>query len=391
MSQSLSAAGVAVALPADGAEAANVRGETGTAGHEARALNFSPRRDHLVELDGLRGIAVLLVLWTHLEALTAHTPLRFVDHVLKPGYFGVDIFFVLSGFLITRILLSNKAQDRPIWHFLVRRFLRIFPIYYLTLAVVGLARPGRYLWWYTLYLSNFYLPFTHPTPPMEHTWSLAVEEQFYLLWPWLVYGLPVQKSRAVALWGILPLAVACAVVVLAAKQYLPAWHDLPARKLIYMGSMFRAGSLGLGAVFAFHENWLRENAARVRTVSAALFIVALVIRLTGDLVLQPWGPLANLVGFSALCGAILVAVIGLHGAAVWPARVLRGPVLTFVGRISYGLYLYHFPIYGLFGLLRHQPVNVETAAAAVAVSFVVASLSFYLLEQPILRLKERFA
>ena len=350
---------------------------------DASAL-FIPRTDHIPVLDGLRGVAVLLVLWSHLEAVTAHTPLRVVDYVLQPGYLGVDIFFVLSGFLITRILLSNRARQRPVKNFLIRRFLRIFPIYYLTVLVVGLIHPGRYVWWCAVYLSNFYLPFNPKPVPLGHTWSLAVEEHFYLIWPWVVHKLSWRGSRAVAVWGVLPLAVIAAAVALAIGPRVQMG------RFIYMGTMFRASSLALGALFAFHEGWLRARTGNCWRVFGSMILPALVILPLGEFVFEGLIPLTKMVGFSMLCSAVLAAALGLRDSSAWPARVMRSAALTFVGRISYGLYLYHAPIFNAFGLVRHGYAPVSAGVLAVAATFGLATVSFYALEQPLLRLKERF-
>ena len=348
------------------------------------SVQFVPRTDHIPVLDGLRGIAVLLVLWSHLEAVTAHTPLRFVDYVLQPGYLGVDIFFVLSGFLITRILLSNRARRRPVKNFLIRRFLRIFPIYYLTVLVVGFWHPGAYVWWCAVYLSNFYLPFNPRPVPLGHTWSLAVEEHFYLVWPWVVQKLSWRTSRAVALWGVLPVAVIAASIALAVGPRVTMG------RFIYMGTIFRASSLALGALFAFHEGWLRANTRNCWRVFGWMLLPALIILPLGEFVFEGLIPLTKMVGFSILCSAILSAALALRDASTWPARVLRSAALTFVGRISYGLYLYHAPIFNAFGLVRHGYAAAHTGAFAVLATFVVATVSFYAFEQPLLRLKERF-
>jgi peptidoglycan/LPS O-acetylase OafA/YrhL len=354
---------------------------------DAAAVEFQAHKDHVPVLDGLRGIAVLLVLWSHSLVVTDRVRvLRILGYVLQPGYFGVDIFFVLSGFLITRILLSNKIRNRPVGNFLIRRFLRIFPIYYLTLLVVEAFRPGRYVAWCAVYLSNFYFAFTHISVfrPLGHTWSLAVEEHFYLIWPLLVYALSIRRSRAVALWGFIPVAILSAIVILALRSHLPA------TKLIYMGTMCRASSLATGALFAFHENWLRENGQRAWTAAVVLILPAMIILPLGEFILQPLIPLLKMVGFSLLCGGVLAGVIGLRDSQLWPARLLRGAILTFVGRISYGLYLYHAPIFFALGIVKKGRPSVMITALAWVLVFTVATASFYAVERPILRLKDRF-
>src|SRR5882672_2186860 len=124
-----------------------------------------------------------MVLWSHVPVASTPGVVRLLRSAFNPGYLGVDLFFVLSGFLITRILLADRENERPLRFFLARRALRIFPIYYLLLAVLLLAKPGQYLAWCAIYLSNFHFMFDKTPNPLPHTWSLAIEEHFYLIWP----------------------------------------------------------------------------------------------------------------------------------------------------------------------------------------------------------------
>ncbi|APR83774.1 acyltransferase 3 [Minicystis rosea] len=343
---------------------------------------------HLPALDGLRGIAVLLVLWEHLpDSLTGPGLLAFVKRWVMPGPRGVDIFFVLSGFLITRILLADKARGMPLKSFLVRRFLRIFPIYYLTILAVLAYEPGPNLVYCALYLGNFYWAY-HPTLlSLHHTWSLSVEEHFYLLWPLIVYRLPFVSARRVAIWGFIPFALACGLLLWRLDGTVPGWQ------LMYMSTFTRMGSLALGAAFAFHEGELRgdrRHALRVGGVLAVLAVLAVPfhLRVTGC------GKLfALLVCSSAISGICVLVAIRLNDGEWWPRRFLTNGFLRFVGRISYGLYIYHYPIYRALGLIRDDPdPNLPKGFSLLAVggTFVLATVSYYGLEQRILRLKDRF-
>ena len=155
---------------------------------------------HLPSLDGLRAIAVLLVLWQHVPLHTEGYPLWLEQArwLVNPGNLGVELFFALSGFLITRILLAEQRAGHQVRWFLLRRMLRIFPIYYLLLMVMAFWRPADELAWCALYVSNFadvFAPAAGPKP-LGHTWSLCVEEHFYLLWPLAVaFGGP-EKATA---------------------------------------------------------------------------------------------------------------------------------------------------------------------------------------------------
>ena len=344
-------------------------------------------RERIPTLDGLRGLAVLLVVREHLPRGlfgAAGEALRFA---VQPGYLGVDLFFVLSGFLITRILLADRARGRPLRHFLIRRFARIFPIYYLLILVMWLASPGTYLAWCAGYLSNFYFAVHRAPSPMEHTWSLAVEEHFYLVWPLAVTWLPVASSRRLARFGILPAAVLLAFATAALEPRLPAEAD----GFIYRITWYRMLSLGLGALFAFGERELRVDPARPWWLAARFLVPALALLPCALLVDHRWvGPIM-LVGFSLLSGAIFRASLAANGTAGLPARLLTLPPLGFAGRISYGFYLYHLPIFYAFGVLddaKGQPPGLANTGAALGVSLLVATASFYAIERPLLRLTE---
>lgn len=178
---------------------------------ESRALPPPPtpacryRKDFIPELDGLRAIAALLVLFlgatqVHLPAYSLGPELFELHRWIAPGAAGVDLFFVLSGFLITRILLVDRELGVPLRQFLIRRCLRIFPIYYLKILIVWHQLSGFELAALLTYTANFALLFTWGHCPMDHAWSLAVEEHFYLLWPpiavFLTSGLHYPVRRA---------------------------------------------------------------------------------------------------------------------------------------------------------------------------------------------------
>ncbi len=344
-------------------------------------------KDRIPTLDGLRGLAVLLVLWAHLPVDLFGPAGRALYFAVQPGYLGVDLFFVLSGFLITRILLADRARGRPLRHFLVRRFARIFPIYYLLILAMWLLDPGSHLAWCAGYLSNFYYAVQRAPSPMEHTWSLAVEEHFYLVWPLAVTWLPVATSRRVALLGILPLAVGLALATAALEPWLPAQAD----SLIYRITWYRILSLGLGALFAFGERELRADPARLWWTAARFLVPALLVLPTALLVDHRFvGPIM-LVGFSLLSSALFLAGLAAHGTGGLPARLLTLPPLRFAGRISYGVYLYHLPIlyaFGVQGSAPGHPPDLGAIGSALLASLLVATASFYAIERPLLRLTE---
>jgi len=357
-------------------------------------------KGHIPALDGLRAIAVLLVMWEHIPLGEGRETEGFWRLLIQPGYLGVDIFFVLSGFLITRILLVDKERGVPLRYFLMRRFLRIFPIYYLTLLVIWIVRGGPELGWCATYLANFWFPFNEVASPLKHTWSLAVEEHYYLVWPLAVYLLSRRGSRLLASLVLIPGAIAAGFI--ANYVYVPnnQLEEMAfARDVIQYGTQYRMLSLSAGAMLAFHEPFLRQRGWR--TLLFALVLGAAgywAVWLAGYRPLFGarkwiWIPAVWLVGFSAISTAWIMLGLALDRIGNGAQLLLSNTPMRFIGRISYGLYLYHFPIYFALDMQRHRgggtPPTSEVVTA-VGLTFVVATASFYLLERPILRLQERF-
>lgn len=372
------------------------------------------RRPYLPALDGLRALAVLLVLWTHVPRDMPGYPtwLSWLASGIEPGYLGVDLFFVLSGFLITRILLVERDAGRPLRWFLLRRALRIFPIYYLLLLALAVLRPGPELPWCALYLGNFWLSTSPLHTPLRHTWSLCVEEHFYLLWPLLLLVVPRSRLPVVLLAVVLPGAVLAAVTTCAwwPSEYLPS--------VLQYGSQYRCLSLAAGGLLALFEvrraaeppavvpgPFVSAASGRVRlaVVAALLLAAAFVVSETHLGILLPTGyapfagryapvlppqylPAAKLVAFTLACTALLLLTADARPDR-WPGRLLASAPMRGIGRISYGLYLYHYPIY--FALLGPAPAASQVAVAVTA-SFAVATLSYLLLERPILNYAARF-
>jgi peptidoglycan/LPS O-acetylase OafA/YrhL len=339
----------------------------------------SARTDHVGALDGLRGIAILLVLWAHLYGIS-----RINDRlltVLQPGHFGVDIFFVLSGFLITRILLSEKEKGSPVRYFLFRRFLRIFPIYYLLLLILLPLRPAEELVWSATYLSNFYFPLQDGHSPLDHTWSLAVEEHFYLLWPVIVFWLSRRQAlAAIALFFVLSVASALAFMP---DEYL--------RRLILKASTCRFASLALGALFAYQEVAIRKRPGLAVRVALVGFLVTIAVGVTAAYFRpQHWGFFLTLFGGLPASASIVLAGIVVRPRSL-AGRLLNGRPLRYVGRISYGLYLYHYPVFFYLGLVApEQPQPVVLYALAIGLSFACASVSYRFIESPLLKWKDRY-
>ncbi len=363
-------------------------------------------RPRMPELDTIRGIAVLLVLFFHgfgfrygIQGLSGF-PKLFVAATL-PGWMGVNLFFVLSGFLITGILLDTKPKPDYFRAFYIRRALRILPLYYAVLLLLAvLTRTGwvnRHASWAYLGLSFFYL--SNVTElfgvPSQYTvlWSLAVEEHFYLLWPAAIRLL--SRHRVVIVGAALCVLCPCLRIFYYIRGY--------AAGATY--TWLVADGLAIGAVLAALARGPWGTRVRMWRVASIFFSASLLMFGAG----YPFGIFraSRFLGMT-LRGTALnlffagtVALSLLVGASRWKAVVNR-PVLQFFGEISYGVYLIHMLVFDLedyvvgrfFPRLSavggHFGLMVLLFSIAVGLTVAIACLSRWCFEEPFLRMKRRF-
>jgi peptidoglycan/LPS O-acetylase OafA/YrhL len=362
---------------------------------------------HHPALDGLRGLAVLMVLAFHFLHIDGEGSAveRILLSASRAGWAGVDLFFVLSGFLITGILLDARGGQDYFRAFYARRVLRIFPLYYAYLAVLFLVVPlllpsldvksGTQGWLWT-YLGNVLFAREggfEASPYTAHFWSLAVEEQFYLLWPLLVWVLPRRR-----------LALACLALVAVAFALRFGIHRTTFNATAaYVLTPARVDALAMGALVAIgarEPGWwprIRRGAPWVLAASAAAVAAVWVGQggiFGGDPVVQVWafGPLAA--GFAAV---LVLAVDAAPGSLL--SRALVRPGLTGAGKYSYGLYVLHYPIFlaleaaGFTSLAMAAALGSRLAgmaafaAVAGAATLAAALLSWHVIERPFLALK----
>jgi len=377
-----------------------------------------PEAGFIPALDGLRGIAIILVMlhhFTHYEQTTGFDGP--IASVLAFCWTGVDLFFVLSGFLITGILLDSRGNRRYFSTFYARRTLRIFPLYYLVLflAFIVLPRfPEAYSvlsaqvdvppaeqvdipqWPYWVYLTNVAIAgrgFMHGL--LDVAWSLAIEEQFYLVWPLVVWLCP---PRLVALL--------CAVILVAepaARIYARAL-DYPALWLFVL-TWYRLDGLAIGALLAVaHRRGFFPLVDRWVPIVLIVCLAGLIVcAIEGG---HPWwwNRRMQQYGYSLIAvaaGAMLVSAVSRPADSWWP-RLLSGGWLRAFGKYSYALYLIHIPVMRAVGTYTFYPGEYETLGiprwitqvlfygAATAPAFALAWLSWRFFEAPILRLKARF-
>lgn len=288
--------------------------------------------DKIETLDGLRGLAALLVLWAHFP-LIGESSLSKLSKLLSTytyaGYIGVDIFFALSGFLITRILLVEKYQGTLSFRrFYIKRFLRIFPIYYLSILVVGFMITWKHMGWVAFYASNYFFSFNVDPHPMRHTWSLCVEEHFYLFWPLIIRFFSIQTAKKIIgfLLPLLAIGSAIATVFIFDKQL--------ADDLVYRGTSYRILTLALGSAVAYYEPQIRAMSLKKLQWCLVGGVIILVFMRTYykiDILRIIPPALIELVAFSCFSLLALVIVVRLnsleilnYGNGYSPIPLLRG-------------------------------------------------------------------
>ena len=385
-----------------------VIGRTNT--HDLQAGGSRPDLNYVPALDGVRGVAVLAIIGYHGGVF-----------LTRGGFYSLDAFFALSGFLITSLLVAEWQQSGSIrlGRFWARRARRLLPALFLLLLVVlayatWIAPPGMYRelrgdslstlfyvanWHFIVTGSNYFVQ-TGAMSPLLHTWSLAVEEQFYLVWPLVV--LLILRSRL----GLRFLFAVCVSGAIGSALLMGVLASPSTQNRVYYGTDTRAQSLligaalsvgltiaanrrvsvdrvGTGVITSSPGAW-RATSARRRAAYEVVGIVGVVA--TGVL----WTTVAfndafafrGGFFFAACATACVLANIVVSPRSIVP-RCLALPVLRYFGRISYGLYLWHFPI---FLWLTHARTGLDGLALfglKVACTVAIASVSFYAVEQPI--------
>jgi peptidoglycan/LPS O-acetylase OafA/YrhL len=364
---------------------------------------------NVVALDGLRGIAILGVMFFHFGAPDLAIPLvnRVVSAASRFGGAGVDLFFVLSGFLITGILVDTRECANYWRSFYCRRALRIFPLYYAFLLFAFLVFPLtvspdwvplRADWWmYPVYLTNWLALWKGHWPNiLGHFWSLSVEEQFYLVWPFVVLFV---KPRQL-LWM---LAIAEGIVLGGRAlwlSYYTGWSDV-----INLATITRMDGLLFGAGCAVAVRRFRFSRLTVTTLPiVAVALLAAFVAINKLLGGQPFGVyLGQALDYALLSSAfaaVLLTVVLTDHAPTWLQRILRLRVLTQFGKYAYGLYVYHITFVYFVSRLGDRLVRSTQVASpwfvdlkiciGFALSYGVASLSYNYFEKRFLVLKERF-
>ena len=349
---------------------------------------------YIPQFDGLRGVAVLMVLIGHSGFLER------LPHagMLEYARFSVDSYFVLSGFLITGILLDSKGSENYFRNFYARRAVRIWPLYYLVLFLVFVVetlfvpamRPTVASIWpaFAFYVQNLIYHDAYPFG-LAATWSLAVEEQFYITWPLLIFLL---KKRTLTI-------VLFSLFVVSLSLRLAFYFRGAESGLVHQYTFSRLDAITFGSLAAL---WLRSPSCtlvRWRTRSYQLLFVGTAGTLLARIVMHRN---SSVVGYTFL-GLLYTGLIGLLLVSDIRSSLLGRSFsarwLRYMGRISYGIYLLHYPLFILWArfinsgnLFPTNPVarNLLAFGGQILIATVAGSISWYFFEEPILRLKERF-
>lgn len=349
------------------------------------------------ELDGLRALAILPVIISHC------CPLGGWWDWGQAGWVGVDLFFVLSGYLISGILLDTVGKRHYYWNFIVRRTLRIFPLYYVCLLlftaatlISGSQWQAMQAWggvgWFFAYLGNVRIAWISAMPPVfsfDPLWSLQVEEQFYLLYPIVVLffsGL-----------GLRRFLIACAVVAPLLRLSL-LFFDKGTGMTRYVLMPCRMDSLALGGLVALLMRSPRSRTLTFPRVRNGALLSGTIALVAVGISPSAYSALMSSVGYTIIditCALLLIMVLR------WPARGavkwLRWPPLVYTGRIAYGLYLLHAPaswaarcgIQWLTGVVINGHSGLSIPVTLIS-SYAVAALSWRWFETPVLAYKDRY-
>ena len=347
------------------------------------------------EIDGLRAIAVISVIIYHLN-----------ENWLSGGFLGVDIFFVISGFLITGIIITEIQQNSfSLKQFYTRRIKRIYPAFITVMALVSFIASAIFIYndfnklrktieLAIAFLSNFYLGLTQGyfdlsanENPVLHIWSLAVEEQYYLIFP-LILILAYKKFREIKVLFIITLIL---FFILLATSFIPAnfYKEVLHQPNIYYLSNLRFPELLVGSLLAIYHNLsnkvqLSKQVNNILAILSTLLLFSCLFLMNNDIAFIP--------GITLILPCIFTALI-IHTTSQNNIikLCLSNKVIVFIGKISYSLYLYHWIFIAFaYYITGEKQINNQSIAIVIILTIIFSVLSYYLIEQPIRKSKLNF-
>ncbi|HHF3582804.1 TPA: acyltransferase family protein [Haemophilus influenzae] len=347
------------------------------------------------EIDGLRAIAVISVIIYHLN-----------ENWLSGGFLGVDIFFVISGFLITGIIITEIQQNSfSLKQFYTRRIKRIYPAFITVMALVSFIASAIFIYndfnklrktieLAIAFLSNFYLGLTQGyfdlsanENPVLHIWSLAVEEQYYLIFP-LILILAYKKFREIKVLFIITLIL---FFILLATSFIPAnfYKEVLHQPNIYYLSNLRFPELLVGSLLAIYHNL---SASKQASKQASNLIAILSTLLLFSCLFLMNNNIAFIPGVTLILPCIFTALI-IHATSQnnIVKLCLSNKAIVFIGKISYSLYLYHWIFIAFaYYITGEKQINNQSIAIVIVLTIIFSVLSYYLIEQPIRKSKLNF-
>jgi peptidoglycan/LPS O-acetylase OafA/YrhL len=336
---------------------------------------------HRPVLDGLRGVAVLLVTAYHLNV-----------PFFQNGFLGVDIFFVLSGFLITSLLLEELCETKQIdlKKFYLRRFIRLYPALLLMLLIIGpISKAYTMVVACLTYSTNWIMAF-HILPmsyEFSHTWSLAIEEQYYLFWPFIVLFLSKKPTpRRLILVPIIFGLLSALLRNLYYFDHSDFWR-------IYAGTDSHVDGLLLGSAIgaAIFFRITQLNGIEYRLVARIGLLVTVFVLMA--FIFNPSIQFPKMIAVGPLVVSILSCVIIyilVFVQSTWLEKVLSNRILTFIGSISYGIYLWQMPIIQFIKLDTYHLSPIMVGVIQLAVIFMMTMISYKYIEQPVMRSRKLF-
>nr|WP_315164766.1 acyltransferase [uncultured Flavobacterium sp.] len=371
---------------------------------------------HIPVLDGIRAYAVLMICFVHffqVDEVSLYEGNKYLGvlffKISQIGLKGVELFFILSGFLITGILMNSKASPNFFKTFYLRRFIRIFPLYYFVLTISFLVLPNlinvddagrdviKQQGWLWTYLSNFSGFLTHTSswdasinfPSFGHFWSLCVEEHFYVFWPFLIY-FSNDKWLPRLMWSFVGLSIFSVLFVYIFDDFIP---------ILKWSTIQYSGVLSLGGLISYYRNIpIRYN--QIIAISKKLILPSGILFLLVNFIPRQYEIHNVLTFYTSIFFFSFFLVLSLEGG-----NTTRGlfdhKFLYFIGKISYGIYVYHFLLKPYFKTYIYETIKIYIhngivssfiyTVMATLISILIAWLSWQFFEKPILKLKRYFS